>query len=177
MGIKFDKDPLAVEQNNCLTKIVNLYIVYVLDAWPKVPLRNFTLKICLFGATNIVKNSDKEKDVHSDYRISFDGKVERRCGNDYARNVIIFGIDNSSSSHADNLKNSFLILAEGDTFGINGSFGAPAKQFSMNFSKIDIKFCLSLHYNVENSYLFVNGKEILKFLANNKMLIFQLDFV
>ena len=27
-GIKFDKDALAVEQNNYLTKIVNVYIVY-----------------------------------------------------------------------------------------------------------------------------------------------------
>ena len=32
MGIKFDKNPLAVEQKNHLTKIVNLYIVYDLDA-------------------------------------------------------------------------------------------------------------------------------------------------
>ena len=59
MGIKYDKDLLAVEQNNYLTNIVNVYIVCDLDAWPKIPLRNFTLKNCLFGATNIVKNSDK----------------------------------------------------------------------------------------------------------------------
>ena len=39
--------------------------------------------------------------------------------------VIIFGVDNSSSSHADNLKH------EGDTFGINGSFGAPEKCFML----------------------------------------------
>ena len=32
MGIKFDKDPLPVEQNNYFTKIVNVYIVYDLDA-------------------------------------------------------------------------------------------------------------------------------------------------
>ena len=31
MGIKFHKDPLAVEQNNYTTKIVNGYIVYDLD--------------------------------------------------------------------------------------------------------------------------------------------------
>ena len=55
MRIKFDKDPLAVEKNNYLTKIVNVYIVYDLNAWPKIPLRNVTLKNCLFGATNIVK--------------------------------------------------------------------------------------------------------------------------
>ena len=51
---------LAVEQNNYLTKIVNVYIVYDLDAWLKIQLRNFTLKNCLFGATNTIKNSDKE---------------------------------------------------------------------------------------------------------------------
>ena len=32
MGIKFDKDPLSVERNNYLTKIVNVYIAYVVDA-------------------------------------------------------------------------------------------------------------------------------------------------
>ena len=61
MGIKFDKEPLAVEQKNCLTKTVNVYIVYDLDDWSKLPIENFTLQNCLFGATNIVKNSDKEK--------------------------------------------------------------------------------------------------------------------
>ena len=39
MGIKFDKDPLAVEQNSYVTKIVNIYIVYELDAWPKILLK------------------------------------------------------------------------------------------------------------------------------------------
>ena len=123
MGIKFNNNPLAVEQNGYLTKIVNIYIFYDLDAWPN--LRNFTLTNCLFGATNIVKNGDKEKYVYNGYRIAFDGKCEWSFANGYARNVIIFGVDNSSSSHADNLKNNFLILGEGDTFGINGIFGAP----------------------------------------------------
>ena len=35
MEIKFDKDPLAVEQNNYLTEIVNIYIVYDLAVWPQ----------------------------------------------------------------------------------------------------------------------------------------------
>ena len=33
MGIKFDKDPLNVEQSNYLCTIVNAFIVYDLDAW------------------------------------------------------------------------------------------------------------------------------------------------
>ena len=61
MGIKFDKDPLAVEQNNYLTKIVSFYIGYDLDACPINPTNSFKFRICLFGATNVVKNSDKEK--------------------------------------------------------------------------------------------------------------------
>ena len=43
------------------------------------------------------------------------------------RNVITFVVDNSSSSHSDNRKNSFLTLREGPTYGINGSFGSPEK--------------------------------------------------
>ena len=31
MGINFDKDPLAVEQNNYFTKVVNAYTVYDVD--------------------------------------------------------------------------------------------------------------------------------------------------
>ena len=50
-----------------MSKIVNVYIVYDLDAWPKNPTNNFKLKNCLFGETNMVKNSDKEKWVHSGY--------------------------------------------------------------------------------------------------------------
>ena len=61
IGIKFDKDPLAVEQNNYLSEIVIAYIVYDLDAWPKNPTNNFEFKNCLFGAANIVKNSVKER--------------------------------------------------------------------------------------------------------------------
>ena len=38
------------------TKIVNAYIAYGLDAWPKIPFREFTLKTCLFSAIIIAKN-------------------------------------------------------------------------------------------------------------------------
>ena len=48
MGLKFDKDPLDVEQNNYLTKIVNVYIVYNLDARQKFRLEDLNQKIvCL----------------------------------------------------------------------------------------------------------------------------------
>ena len=39
--------------------------------------------------------------------------------------------------------------------------------YSINFTKENTKFCLSLHCNGENSYLFVNGTEIIKFKAKD----------
>ena len=115
----------------------------------------------------IVKNSDKEKYVYSGYEISLDRADSWSFDNDFARNVAIFGVDNSSSSHSDNRKNNFLVLGEGPTYGINGGFGSREKMFSIDFSKTNTKFCLSLHYNVDNSYLFVNGKEIFKFKTDS----------
>ena len=40
--------------------------------------------------------------VYSGYGITFDSACSWSFDNDIARNVIIFGVDNSSSSHADN---------------------------------------------------------------------------
>ena len=125
---------------------------------------------------SIVKNSDKEKYVYSGFGIVFDGKIEWSFDNGTGRNVIIFGVHNSSSFHSDNRKNYFLILGDGTTFGINGSFGSPEKKFSINFSKANTKYCLSLHYNADNSCLFVNGKGIFKFKANNKNVNFATQF-
>ena len=67
--------------------------------------------------------------------------------NDFTRNVIIFGVDNSSSSHTNNPKNNFLMLDEVPSDGINDSVGAAGKIFSIRFHKSNIKFCLRLHYN------------------------------
>ena len=39
--------------------------------------------------------------------------------------------------------------------------------YSINFSATRKKFCLSLHYDGANSYLFVNITEIIKFKAKD----------
>ena len=76
---------------------------------------------------NIVKHSDEEKYVHSGYGIAFDGKGSRSFNDDFARNVIIYRVDSSSSPHTDNLKDDALVLVEADTFSSDGSFGALEK--------------------------------------------------
>ena len=107
MGIKFDKDPLAVEQNNYTTEIETAYFVYDLDAQLRTSINNFKFKNCLFCETNIVKNSDKKTYVYSGYGITFDCAGLWSSDNDTTTNVIIFGVDNGSSSLADNPKNNF----------------------------------------------------------------------
>ena len=52
------------------------------------------------------------------YGITFDSAGSWSFDNDIARNVIMFGVDNSSSSRADNCKNIFLELSEGLIFAI-----------------------------------------------------------
>ena len=74
---------------------------------------------------------------------------------------MFFGVDISSSSHADNRINIFLVLGESLTFGISGSFGSSEKNFSINFSKANTNLCLGLYSNVDNSYLLVNGRDML----------------
>ena len=50
----------------------------------------------------MVKNNDKEKWVYSGHGLAFDGASWWNFGNDFANNVASRGVDNSSSSHADN---------------------------------------------------------------------------
>ena len=45
--------------------------------------------------------------MYSGCGIAFDGAALWSFGNDSARNIVIFGGDNSSSFHADNRKNKF----------------------------------------------------------------------
>ena len=48
---------------------------------------------------------------------------------------IIFGVDDNSSSHSDNRKNSFLELRECPTYGIYGSFGSAEKSLELILGK------------------------------------------
>ena len=68
----------------------------------------------------------------------------------------------SSSAKIDHRKKDILILGKGPTQGLEHTLSAE-KMYSINFTKKNTKFCLSLHYNGANSYLFVNGTEIIKF--------------
>ena len=70
----------------------------------------------------------------------------------------------SSSTKIDNSNKDILVLGKGTIQGLEHTLSAE-EMYSTNFTEIDKKLCLILHYNEVNSYLFVNGNEIRKIKA------------
>ena len=68
------------------------------------------------------------------------------------------------------IRENTLILGIGPTQGLELTLTAE-KMYSINFKVTKKKFCLSLHCNGANSYLFVNGTEIYKFKAKNSEIV------
>ena len=76
----------------------------------------------------------------------------------------------SSPVPIDNKKKDILLLGKWPSQGLEHSLTAE-KVYSINFTVRKNKFCLSLHYNGANSYLFVNGSEIYKFKAKDSEIV------
>ena len=163
--IKFSGDCLKQEKilfNH--GKIVNIYIVYEIER--NVNISSYpTLENCLFGAVKLTKHVDVDLYKYSGYGIGFDRKGSYSIGNEIGRNVIILGVDMSSSPHIDN-KKDILILGKDPTQKLEHTL-TEEKLYSINFTKENTKFCLGLHYNRGNSYLFVNATELIKFKAKD----------
>ena len=85
-------------------------------------------------------------------------------GGRFGQNVLIFGVDMSSSAQINNNKKDILVLGKGPTQGLEHTLTSE-KMYSINFTVTKKNFFLSLHYSGASSYLFVNGTEIYKFKA------------
>ena len=108
----------------------------------------------------MAKNADIIKYGYSGYRIGFDRRSSFSFpGSGFGQNILIFGVDMSSSAHIDNKKKDKLVLGKGPTQGLEHTLTAE-KMYSINLTVTKKKFCLTLHYNGTNSYLFVNDSEI-----------------
>ena len=66
-----------------------------------------------------------------------------------------------------NKKNDILVLGRSSTQGLDNTKLTAEAQYSINFSRSNRKFCLSLHYNGGNSFSFVNAIKIYQFKAND----------
>ena len=87
------------------------------------------------------------------------------------KNVLIFGADISFSVHATNRANHIYLMGDGLTQGINDNTIYVEKNYYRNFTDFGNKFVLILHYNGDNSYLFVNGRQELKFKCKTDQLV------
>ena len=66
----------------------------------------------------------------------------------------------NSSVHLDNKKKYILLSGDGPAQRLDDTTLTAEKKYSINFIESRNKFCLSLHCNGVNSYLFVNGVEV-----------------
>ena len=170
------------QQNNVLTSnndhvinnnVVNIYVDYKLDPIASSRDTIFSIQNALFGATQITKNANNSKNNYRGYGICF-GHTITEGGFTHttdARNVLIFGADMSFSVHATNRANNIYVMGTGLTQGIHDTTLYAEKNFCRNFTDYGKKFMLSLHYNSDDSYLFVNSRQELKFKCKTDQLV------
>ena len=121
---------------------------------------DFTLGGCLFGGIKSTKNAVPDKYSYIGYGTGFDTHGEHPLPDGgIGKNAIIFGADMSSSVHIDDRGKYILILGKGPTQGLNHTLTVET-QYSIYFARSGIRFCLSLHYNGSNNFLFVNATKI-----------------
>ena len=175
-GSHFQQNDVIVTNNNI---VINIYIVYKLDPISSTTNTDYTIQNALFGAMKITKKTDSYKNNYIGYGLCFDeggefghtvkqGNFNRTTN---AKNVIIFGVDMSSSVHATNRANNIYVMGKDFIQGINNTTIYAEKLFHNNFTEFGVKFVLSLHYNGDDSYLFANGRQELKFKAKASHLV------
>ena len=77
----------------------------------------------------------------------------------------------SSSVLVDNKKKNILTLGLRPSQGLDDTTLTAEGQYSVNFSRSNRKFCLSLHYNGSNSFLFVIATKIYQFKAKDSIFL------
>ena len=94
------------------------------------------------------KNADQDKYLYSGFGTGFDTLIEFSLrDSSVGKNVIILGVNMNSSFHMGKKWKDILIFRKGPTQGLTDSTLTAETQYSINFTRPDIKFCLNLHYN------------------------------
>ena len=169
-GAYFKQMRLLRPNNN---KIANIYMVYLIDPISNFRNTDYTVQNALFGGVKITKNAtDTSQHKYEGYGICFDEGGTFSKGNiSNGKNVLIFGVHENSLVHANNKANNIYVMGDLFVQGINDTTLYAEKIYSQNFTAVNKKFVLSLHYNGSDSYLFVNGKQELKFKAKDDQIV------
>ena len=180
-GKFFKQNNLVYTNNNraVIIGVINIYIVYKLDPIASSSDTTFTIQNALFGAMQITKTADTSKYDYKGYGICFDERSQfghtitegGRPHTTIGRNVLIFGADMSFNVHKTNTENHIYVMGDGFTQGIHDTTLYVEKNYWRNFTDPGKKFVLSLHYNGDDSYMFINGRQELKFKAKDDQMI------
>ena len=147
-------------------KVINLPISYTLGLQLRNLNTDFTLGNCLFGSLKLTKNTFADKYKYTGYGIGFLSRSKFfLTDGSYGKNVIIFGADMNSVVHVDNKKKDMLIICEGSRQGLDDTTLTTEAKYPINFTQSGKRFVLSLHYNRNKSFLFVNATKVYQFKA------------
>ena len=153
--------------SNSLGLIANYYIVYRRS--PRTNSSSIVLENYLFGKIKVTKHVDTDKYKYQGQGIGFDStKTFTHPDGKAGKNIIIFGVDMTNSKHANNKTKDVLVLDRGLIQKLDDTTIYAEKMYSPNFTIAFKTFCLTLHYNGDDSYLFVNGKEAIIYKAKNQ---------
>ena len=165
-GAYFKQTELVRPNNN---NVINIYCVYSLERITNLRNTDCTVQNALFGG---VKTTDTSKHKYKGYGICFDaGGTFSKGGINNGRNVMILGVHENSLTHANSKANNIFVMGDFIVQGIDNATLYAEKFYSQNSTEPDKKFVLGLHYNGDNSYLFVNGKQELKFKAKDDQIL------
>ena len=157
-------------------KIINICIVYDLKN-RSTDGADFTVSNGLFGSVKLTKNTNTSNYGYKGYGIAFDSGGSFTSGNiNNGKNVIIFGVDTRSSIHSTNKTQNIYVMGKDFIQGVNRTTIYVENIYKTNFTQHSKKFMLSLHHNGDNSYLFVNGSQELKF-KSTKFKLFRQKFI
>ena len=132
MSVKLDgayfKQTKLIRPNN--NNVTNIYIVYKVE--PIFRVIDYTVQNALFGGVKITKNTtDTSKHKYEGYGICFDeGGTFSKGGSNNGRNVLIFGVHESSLVHANNKANNIYVMRDLFVQGINDTTLYAEKVYS-----------------------------------------------
>ena len=157
-GNHFQQNKVNIPNNG---NVINIYCVYKLDPIASSRDTSFTIQDALFRAMQITKNAtDNSKNNYKGYGICFDegsqfGHTMSEGGRTHIKNgrhVLIFGADMSFSVHATKEQTKYILWAM-DLRKVLMILRYMQKRNILE----SLQFVLSLHYNGNDSNLFVNG--------------------
>ena len=141
--------------------MVNLFIVYELDAWSRYLSRKVLLSDSLFGSVKLTNNAHHYKYGHSSYSIRFYALSQFSLSvSEFGNIVVTCGLKNNFSVYTVNREKEILALDEEPMDDLDNTSITPKAKYIFKITKPRKKISFRIHYNAGNSFLYVNCMKI-----------------